>query len=91
MQGYQNKVLRIDLSKKEFKTEPLKMDWAKKYVGAKGLAIKYLYEELKPKIDPLSADNKLILMTAPLTGTVAPCSGKLSIAAKSPATGTICD
>ena len=91
MQGYQNKVLRVDLSKKEYKTEPLKMDWARKYVGSKGLVIKYLYEELAPKIDPLSADNKLILMTGPVTGTVVPCSGKLAIAAKSPATGTICD
>jgi len=91
MQGYQNKVLRVDLSKKESKTEPLKMDWARKYVGSKGLVIKYLYEELAPKIDPLSADNKLILMTGPITGTVVPCSGKLAIAAKSPATGTICD
>ena len=91
MLGYQNNVLRIDLSKKEYKKEPLNMDWAKKYVGSKGLAIKYLYEELKPKTDPLSPENKLILMTGPLTGTVAPCSGKLSIASKSPATGTISD
>lgn len=71
--------------------EPLRMDWAKKYIGSKGLAIKYLYEELNPGIDPLSEDNKLIFMTTPLTGTSIPCSGKLSIAAKSPATGTICD
>ena len=91
MLGYQNKVLRIDLSKKEYKTEPLNMDWAKKYIGSKGLAIKYLYEELKPKTDPLSADNKLIFMTGPVTGTCVPCSGKLSIASKSPATGTISD
>ena len=91
MQGYQNKVLRVDLSKKEYKTEPLRMDWARKYVGSKGLVIRYLYDELKPKIDPLSKDNKMIFMTAPLTGTIAPCSGKLAIAAKSPATGTVCD
>ena len=64
MLGYQNKVLRIDLTKREYKEEPLKMDWAKKYVGSKGLAIKYLYEELKPGIDPLSESNKMILMGA---------------------------
>ena len=91
MQGYQNKVLRVDLSSKEYKSEPLQMEWAKKYIGSKGLAIKYLYEELAPKIDPLSAENKLVLMTGPLTGTVVPCSGKLAIASKSPATGTISD
>ncbi|MDD3170135.1 MAG: aldehyde ferredoxin oxidoreductase family protein [Eubacteriales bacterium] len=91
MLGYQNKVLRIDLTKKGAKTEPLRMDWAEKYIGSKGLAIKYLYEELKPGINPLSPDNKLLLMTGPMTGTPIPCSGKLSISAKSPATGTIND
>ncbi|MBR0597895.1 aldehyde ferredoxin oxidoreductase family protein [Clostridiales bacterium BAD-6] len=91
MLGYQNKVLRIDLTKKGAKTEPLRMDWAEKYIGSKGLAIKYLYEELKPGIDPLSPDNKLLLMNGPMTGTPVPCSGKLSISAKSPATGTIND
>ncbi len=91
MFGYQNKVLRIDLTKKGTKMEPLNMEWAEKYIGGKGLAIKYLYEELKPGIDPLSPDNKLLLMTGPLTGTPVPCSGKLAVAAKSPATGTILD
>ena len=91
MLGYQNNVLRVDLTKKGATTEPLRMDWAENYIGSKGLAIKYLYEELKPGIDPLSPDNKLLLMTGPMTGTPVPCSGKLSISAKSPATGTIND
>lgn len=91
MFGYQNKVLRVDLTNKGTKTEPLHMDWAEKYIGSKGLAIKYLYEELKPGIDPLSPENKLLLMTGPMTGTPIACSGKLSISAKSPATGTIND
>ncbi len=91
MFGYQNKVLRIDLTRKGTIMEPLNMAWAEKYIGGKGLAIKYLYEELKPGIDPLSPENKLLLMTGPLTGTPVPCSGKLAVAAKSPATGTILD
>lgn len=89
--GYQNKVLRIDLKEKKASTEPLRMDFAKKYIGSKGLAIRYMYEELKPGIDPLGEDNKLFLTTGPLTGTPVPCSGKLSVAAKSPATGTMND
>jgi aldehyde:ferredoxin oxidoreductase len=71
--------------------EPLRMDWAEKYIGSKGLAIKYLYEELKPGIDPLGPENKLMFTNGPFTGTPVPCSGKLSVAAKSPATGTIND
>jgi aldehyde:ferredoxin oxidoreductase len=67
------------------------MDWAEKYIGSKGLAIKYLYEELKPGIDALGPENKLMFTNGPFTGTPVPCSGKLSVAAKSPATGTIND
>ncbi|MFU8793982.1 MAG: aldehyde ferredoxin oxidoreductase family protein [Dethiobacteria bacterium] len=91
MMAYTGKVLRIDLTTGKASTEPLNKEWAKEYLGGKGLSIKYLYEELKPGVDPLSADNKLILMTGPMTGTIVPNSGKLAIAAKSPATGTILD
>jgi aldehyde:ferredoxin oxidoreductase len=89
--AYMDKVLRINLTTGKSTTESLNKDWAREYLGGKGLSIKYLYEELKPGIDPLSADNKLILMTGPITGTLVPNSGKLAIASKSPATGTILD
>lgn len=91
MEGYQKNVLRVDLGEGTSRVEPLNMDWAKDYIGGKGLGIKYLYEELAPGTDPLSPQNKLILMTGPLTGTVVPCSGKLAIISRSPATGTILD
>lgn len=89
--AYMDKILRINLTTGQSTTEPLNKEWAREYLGGKGLSIKYLYEELKPGVDPLSADNKLILMTGPITGTLVPNSGKLAIAAKSPATGTILD
>ena len=91
MLGYQNNVLRINLKEKTVSTEPLRMDFARKYIGSKGLAIRYMYEELEPGIDALGEKNKLFLTTGPLTGTPVPCSGKLSVAAKSPATGTMND
>ena len=91
MLGYQNNILRVNLTDKKASTEPLRMDFAEKYIGSKGLAIRYMYEELKPGIDALGAENKLFLTTGPLTGTPVPCSGKLSVAAKSPATGTMND
>jgi aldehyde:ferredoxin oxidoreductase len=91
MKGYMNNVLRIDLTNRSWKTEPLNMEWARKYIGGKGLGIKYLYEEMAPNTDPFSPDNKLILMTGPMTGTTVPCSGKLAVISRSPATGTILD
>ena len=42
MLGYQNNVLRINLKEKTASTEPLRMDFARKYIGSKGLAIRYM-------------------------------------------------
>ncbi|MBQ6496320.1 MAG: aldehyde ferredoxin oxidoreductase family protein [Firmicutes bacterium] len=91
MSAYQNRVLRIYLDKQEAVVEPLRMDFAEKYVGSKGLVIRYMYEDMKPGIDPLGPDNNLYFTTGPMSGTPIPCSGKLSVAAKSPATGTMND
>ena len=88
---YTGKILRVNLSTGKAQPEPLNEKWARDFLGGKGLSIKYLYEELEPGIDPLSEANKLILMTGPTTGTIVPNSGKLAVAAKSPATGTILD
>jgi len=89
--SYTGKLLRVNLDRGEAQSEPLNEKWARDYLGGKGLSIKYLYEELKPGIDPLSPENKLVLMTGPLTGSIVPNTGKLAIAAKSPASGTILD
>ncbi len=88
---YTGNVLRVNLSTGKAEKEQLNEQWAKDYLGGKGLTIKYLYEELEAGLDPLSEENKLILMTGPLTGTIAPNTGKLAVGAKSPATGAILD
>ena len=46
--GWTGKVLRIDLTSGTSKTEPLNMEWADKYLGQRGLASKYLVEEVDP-------------------------------------------
>lgn len=89
MFGYNGKVLRINLSDKTFKFEVLDIDKAKKYLGARGLGVKTLFDEVDPKIDPLSPDNKFIIATGPLTGTPVPTSGRFMVVTKSPLTGTI--
>lgn len=91
MNSYCNCVLRVNLSTRQITRETLRRDWAGRFLGGKGLGMKYLYEELASGINPLGAENKLILMTGPFTGTVVPCSGKLSVVTKSPANGTLLD
>lgn len=89
--SYTGKVLRVNLTSGQSQVEELNRQWAVDYMGGKGLGIKYLYEEISSGVDPLSPDNKLILMTGIFTGTIIPLSGKLAIITKSPATETILD
>jgi len=67
----------------------LPLDLAKNYLGGRGLASKILYDEIDPTIDPLSAENKLIFASGPLTGTKAPTGGRYMVVTKGPLTGTI--
>lgn len=89
MKGYTEKIIRVDLTNKIIKIEKLNMDYAKEYIGGRGLGSKYLYEEIDPQIDALSPENKIIFMTGPVTGTNATCAGRFNVVAKAPLTGTI--
>ncbi|MGD2171952.1 MAG: aldehyde ferredoxin oxidoreductase family protein [Gammaproteobacteria bacterium] len=87
--SWTRKVLRVDLAKGTCTSEPLNMEWAKLYLGQRGLASKYLSEEVDPKCDPLGPDNKFIMATGPLTGTMASTAGRYSCITKGPLTGAI--
>lgn len=87
--SWTRKILRVDLSKGSCTTEALNMTWAKDYLGQRGLASKYLTEEVDPACDPLGPDNKLIMATGPLTGTMASTSARYSVITKGPLTGAI--
>ncbi len=82
-------VLRVNLTDGSISNEPLNMKWANDYLGQRGLATKYLVEEIDPKCDALSPENKLIMTTGPLTGTMASTAGRYSVVTKSPLTGAI--
>ena len=87
--AWHGKLLRVNLTEGTCTPEPLNMDWVKLYLGQRGLGTKYLYEEIDPKVDPLSPDNKLIFVTGPLTGTCASTGGRYSVVTKGPLTGTV--
>jgi aldehyde:ferredoxin oxidoreductase len=83
------KLLRVDLTAGTVKSEATNMDWARTYLGSRGLASKYLTNEIDPKVDPLSPANKLIWATGPLTGTMASTGGRYTVVTKGPLTGAI--
>ncbi|HJV27305.1 MAG TPA: aldehyde ferredoxin oxidoreductase family protein [Aromatoleum sp.] len=87
--GWNRKVLRVNLTQGTCKEEPLNMAWADEYLGSRGLATKYLVSEIDPKVDPLSPDNKMIMGTGPLTGTMASTGGRYTVTTKGPLTGAI--
>lgn len=87
--SWTKKILRVNLSKGIITEEPLNMEWAMQYLGSRGLASKYLVDEVSPTVDPLSPDNKLIIATGPLTGTAAPTSGRWTVVTKGALTGAI--
>ncbi|HWI60589.1 MAG TPA: aldehyde ferredoxin oxidoreductase family protein [Symbiobacteriaceae bacterium] len=89
MYGWKGKLLRINLTTGEIKKEYLEPQVARKFIGARGLGT-YLYmQEVNPKVDPLSPDNKLLFVTGPLTGTLATSAGRYNVVTKSPLTGMI--
>jgi aldehyde:ferredoxin oxidoreductase len=87
--GWNKKVLRVNLTAGTCTPEPLNMEWANDYLGSRGLGTKYLCEEMDPKVDPLSPENKLIMATGPLTGTMASTGGRYTVITKGPLTGAI--
>ncbi|MGB9630081.1 MAG: aldehyde ferredoxin oxidoreductase N-terminal domain-containing protein, partial [Thermodesulfobacteriota bacterium] len=89
MNGWIGKILRVNLTKGEWKAEDLNRDLAMKFIGGRGLGSKILFDEIDPKIDPLGPENKLILATGPLTGTAASAAGRYMAITKSPLTETI--
>ncbi|ACS90065.1 aldehyde ferredoxin oxidoreductase family protein [Thermococcus sibiricus] len=89
MFGYMGKILRVNLTTGEIKVEELKEEDAKNFIGGRGFASKFLLEEIDPKVDPFSPENKLIFATGPLTGTTAPTGGRYMVITKSPLTGFI--
>ncbi|MCE5265202.1 MAG: aldehyde ferredoxin oxidoreductase family protein [Deltaproteobacteria bacterium] len=89
MYGWIGTILRVNLTDGSIKKEALDPSLAKAYIGARGLGSRILCDEISPKIDPLSADNKLIFASGPLSGTNAPSAGHFNVVTKGPLGGTI--
>ena len=87
MSSYSGKILRVDLTAGQVTVEMPPDHFYRKYMGGKGFAAYYLLKEMKPGVDPLSADNILVFAPSVLTG--APLAGlsRYTVAAKSPVTG----
>lgn len=88
MNGYTDNILVVDLTNKNVRTISTQK-YADHFIGGRGIAVKLAYELMPEGVDPLKPENPLIFMTGPLTGTLAPSSGRIDVIAKSPETGLL--
>jgi aldehyde:ferredoxin oxidoreductase len=89
MYAWHGKVLRVNLTHETVTTEAVDPQMARDLIGGRGWAIKYLYNEMDPQVDPLAPENKLIFATGPLTATPAPTGNRYMVITKSPLTGAL--
>jgi len=88
--GYFKKHLHVDLAKGSAERRDLPDAFIERYIGGRGFGAKLVWDNLRRhdfKIDPLGAENLLVIAPGPLTGVYLPASGKTSFVAISPATG----
>jgi len=87
--GYSGKILRVDLSSGNI-THTSTADYADRFLGGRGIATKVYWDEVSPDINAFDAENRLIIMTGPLTGFTGLASPRWGIEGKSPATTPEC-
>ena len=88
--SYTNKYLHIDLTSKKHEVKDVDQELAKNYIGAKGLGFAIM-EQIAPCPDPLGADNPLMFINGPFTGTKIQTSARTTLVTKSPLTGSLHD
>jgi len=80
-------IYRVNMSELSVRAEGPREGYRE--LGGRGLSSAIVAAEVPPGCHPLSAENKLVLAPGTLTGSGAPCAGRLSAGGKSPLTGTI--
>ena len=72
--GWIGKILEVDLTSHRVSNLDT-MRYAEAFIGGRGIAARIAWEELPSNVDAFDPENRLIFMTGPLTGTLAPTSG----------------
>jgi len=63
--GYNNKILRVNLTQNSCSLETPTDEFERKFIGGAGFGTYYLFKETKPGIDPLGPENKIMFMAGP--------------------------
>ncbi len=89
--GYNGKILHVDLTRGTLEIEEPKESFYRKYLGGSAMGMYYILRDMPKGADPLGPENVLTLFAGVTTG--APISGqsRLNVNAKSPISGGIGD
>jgi len=85
--GTNNIGLEVNLTDHTVRRFDITNEDRRAYLGGKGLGLKYLFERMRPGIDPLGEDNILAIMMGVLMGSGGPSTGRFAAITKSPLTG----
>lgn len=83
---YNRKLVRINLKTRSITEEAVDEYYIRNFIGGMGFGVKLLHEEVGPRVDALSPENKIVISVGPLTGTSAPLFAQTCIVTKSPLT-----
>lgn len=84
--GYMGKILRVDLTRGSIQDETLKPDMVDKFLGGSGFGAEYLYREVPPGVQWDDPENRIIMASGPLAGTIVSGTGTFSLVTKGPMT-----
>ena len=83
--GWIGQILNVDLSDRQITTRST-MAYAHETIGGRALATAIAWEETPAGIDAYDPENRIIVASGPLTGTLAPTSGRTIMTGISPRT-----
>ena len=76
MGGYAGKFLQVDLKSRFIEYFNVPQDLLNRFIGGSGLGAALFLDRFDWRVDPLSHENPLMIMTGPLTGTNFPGSSR---------------
>ena len=80
--GNHGRLLKIDLTNQDIRTENLSENDLRLFMGGRGLGAAIMLRELPAGIDPLGEENLLIFSAGPLVDTSVPGSNRYSLHTK---------
>jgi len=85
--GFQNKILHVDLTERSWSIEQPGEAWFRQYGGGRGMIGYNLLKHVPADADPFGPENVFVMAAGVATGTAVPGAGRHSVGAKSPLTG----